>query len=618
MICGSTQQISATGYSRFTSADGKLIKLSATVGSTGGSTTHSHTVSGDLDKFIGSAMTSSSGSRCVKAKASGDYSHTHSVSTETGSVSIMPAYIQNRLYQVTAAKANIPVNTVLFVDGSISGYTDYLQILSGWNGYFIMSGDTNPSPGGANSHNHGTGGSVSSSSTTNPAYGTSGTNSAMQAYHTHTINISFDASDVEHIPEFVYLVPVAVIKEINPLSTKTKTYTADLLAKKKNLIKTYAADITISQAGGKYYVADVLIKKRNIARTYIADLLAQFAHSKTYAADSLIKKTDNRNAYRMGIKVWRPLTTYTMNIRIISTAKSVGSIINTLLDSYVDQFNKVLQKIYAASGNMKIEYASGEALENRWGKAYNMPRKPGETDTEYRNRLLSYERAVLGSGTYWSVKSMLDFATKGNSTKLKITPGRVLIYFDSDEQRRNAAAILPSLDDVLYASIAAGVIGQIYINFKDIDMDLLIKKPDAVKQYNMNFAAAARLTAEYGANIMAIKRFSKEYDLSLIVWKTCMKVLPCSVILRKTCTEQYQIDLLAKKLMYVTYQARAAVLKKNIGAQYMEKMVVRKQMARPYNMRMAVSLRFIKFYKMHLVVKAQGSAEYNMSIKIVE
>jgi len=617
-VCASTQSISYTGYSRFTSADGKYIRLSSTVGSSGGSNSHTHSVSGSLDNYTGTTMTSEYGTSFLAPVQSGKNNHNHSVSASSGSASCAPAYLQTRLYQITSSQASIPVNAVLFVDGSISGYTDYFQILSGWNGYCLASGDVNPTAGGSDSHNHGSYIQVSSWYSSNPTYGAGGsTNSAILATHTHTVTVNLNTTDVSHLPPYVHLIPVAVIKEINPLVTRSKTYTANLLMQ-KSISKTYTADIQISLPGGKYYSMDVLLQKRNITKTYTMDLLSQLLHSKTYTADLLIQKRNNRNTYRMGLKVWRPAATYTMGITIISTAKPVGSVINTLLDSYIDQFNKIMQKIQAASGNMKIEYASGEALENKWGRVYNMPRKPEETDTEYRSRLISYEQSVLGSGTAQSVKNALNLATKGTKTRLLVLPGKIYIYFDDDAQRRKAKEIQASLPDILQMSVAAGVQAYVYLNYIDLVMGLTILKKNIAVTYRMSPLIAKRLTAQYTCNLISIIRKTKTYTANVILKKSCTVSIPMHMALKKTCQELYDLDIMMLKQIALPYNLDVVVQKQNITLTYTEKIQIQKTIMRPYQMKMLLAGRYAKFYKMHLVTKGMGESSYNMSIIIAE
>lgn len=618
-VCASSQSISYSGYSRFTSADGKYIGLSATVGLSGGSNTHTHSISGSLDNYTATTMSSEAGTAFLAPVQSGNNNHNHSVSAaSSGFASSAPAYLQTRLYQVTASQASIPVNVVLFVDGSISGYTAYLQILSGWSGYCLASGDVNPTTGGSDSHNHGSYTQVYSLYSSNPTYGVgTGTNPAILATHQHIVTINLDTADVSHLPPYVHLIPVAVIKEINPLATRQKTYIANLLMRKQ-ISKTYTADIQISLPGGKYYSMDVLLKKENITKTYTMDLLSQLLHSKTYTADILIKRRNNRNTYRMGLKVWRPAVSYSMGITIISTAKPVGSVINTLLDSYIDQFNKIMQKIQAASGNMKIEYASGEALENKWGRVYNMPRKPEETDTEYRSRLISYEQSVLGSGTAQSVKNALNLATKGTKTRLLVLPGKICIYFDDDAQRRKAKEIQASLPDILQMSVAAGIQAYVYLNYIDLIMGLTILKKNISVTYRMNSLVANRLTAQYTCNLISVIRKTKTYALNTIVSKPCTITLPVHIAIKKTCQELYDLDIIMLKQIALAYDVNLIVKKPNIALSYIEKIQIQKTVTRSYQMKVLLSARYAKFYKMHLVTKGMGESSYNMSIIIAE
>ncbi|HNR58397.1 MAG TPA: hypothetical protein PKJ51_08065, partial [Methanothrix sp.] len=109
VVVASTTTVSATGFSRFTSADDRLIKL-ADPGSSGGRSTHAdHTLSGSLTAV---APGRSAGypyyHYCGLLKS---HSHTYSVSTLTQNT-ILPARVTTRLYVTTAQTDHAPANIV--------------------------------------------------------------------------------------------------------------------------------------------------------------------------------------------------------------------------------------------------------------------------------------------------------------------------------------------------------------------------------------------------------------------------------------------------------------------------------------------------------------------------
>lgn len=615
MVCASTQAISFSGYNRFSSLDNKFVMCHSTVGSGGGGNSHTHTVSGYLDNFVGTKITSISGSRGLKPTAGGDY-HNHQISSSSSSAISTPPYIQTRLYQISLSQVNIPVNVVLFVDGSISGYTDFFQILTGWDARFLMGGDINPTTGGAETHSHSSPFDIVSMASTNAVYGSAGTLTAIQSTHTHTATVSIDTTPVSHIPLYVNLIPVAVIKEISPLTTKTKTYTTNTCIR-KTVPKSYTMDVAISIPGGKYISADVLILKKNLLKQYTTNLRILKLWSKIYNTDLLIVRRDIRNAYKMGISVWHPAIFYSMGIMIISSAKPVTSIINTLLDSYAEQYNKIYKKIQAASGDMKIEYASGEALERNWGRVYNMPRKPEESDVEYRSRLVSYEQSVLGSGTVYAIKNILNFITKGSRTRILVTPGKINIYFDDDEQRRNAKLIFNALQDVLKASVAAGIQFTIFFGYVDLLMGIRILKRNILKSYIVNCLIAKPFTIEYNCNIVSIKRMIKTYMTNILLQKKCTVPLAIFMTLQKTCSEEYIMDFLSKKVIISLYNIDVLMKKNNIPLLYSEGVMIQKTVRKTYLTNIMLAGRHTKFYAMHLITKQIIENSYEMSLTIV-
>lgn len=89
-----TTEAPPLGWTRFTNLDGKFLRGATTSGGTGGTTTHTHSVSIYTDN--GNASNRSSGTRVTSAAAT---SHSHSCSTTTSSASQLPSYIETLFYQ---------------------------------------------------------------------------------------------------------------------------------------------------------------------------------------------------------------------------------------------------------------------------------------------------------------------------------------------------------------------------------------------------------------------------------------------------------------------------------------------------------------------------------------
>lgn len=204
-VVGSTQVLSATGYQRFSSADSRYIKL-GTPGSTGGSSSHNHSVSVNF-----ASANSQSGAYGGSNATDNGNPHTHSHSGTSSSVNVTPSYLQTRLYQIVQQLLSVPAGTVCMFDGAPpSGWA----VLSSWDDRFLMSGDVNPTTGGNTSHDHGTYNGTTSGSGLGS---TTAVGSGMPvALNNHRHNFSFSINSSDHMPPFVYLVPAYLTQDVFP------------------------------------------------------------------------------------------------------------------------------------------------------------------------------------------------------------------------------------------------------------------------------------------------------------------------------------------------------------------------------------------------------------------
>lgn len=189
-----------TELSRFTSADGKLIKL-GTAGSTGGSATHTHTLTGTLQNNT-STYNSNTSSDYPAYPTLAD-SHNHTVSITTPSVDIMPIRIQTRMYKVLSKAYRAAAGCIAFADGNPSANWELVD----WNGYFLQSVDSDVVTTGSSTHAHSSLSGTSSGHNpgTVAAKDANAINTANRP-HYHSFSINMDS--IAHTPEYVDLVPI--------------------------------------------------------------------------------------------------------------------------------------------------------------------------------------------------------------------------------------------------------------------------------------------------------------------------------------------------------------------------------------------------------------------------
>lgn len=208
-------------WSRITAQDSNMVRINSTV-ATGGSNTHTHTVS------WGGLTTGASGKTADGASnnlASNGSTHTDPADTATpGSDTSLPPYIEVLVYRATASISPVPAGLISMFDGDPStGWTKkseqsgdpfYQQFIRGAASY-------NGTSQSSSTHSHASLTSGASGQSTNGqrAKGTSGGSGTAGANHTHTLTANFTAG-TDHTPEYVNVVyakkdAVAILDQIH-------------------------------------------------------------------------------------------------------------------------------------------------------------------------------------------------------------------------------------------------------------------------------------------------------------------------------------------------------------------------------------------------------------------
>jgi len=196
-----------TGWSRYSTLDGRFPRGSSTAGSTGGSTTHTHSIS-DISMASASSGSGTNASctfNCT-AVSPGIPSHTHTLSNSSISTSSdhTPEYV-NTLF-CSSSKLDIESNHITLFDTAPSGWTRYSTLD---DKYPRGASSSIGSSGGSSSHTH----TLSASLST---YSGTGVNTLItspsggvydpplnSAIHSHTLSATITGSNDPVLTNFV-------------------------------------------------------------------------------------------------------------------------------------------------------------------------------------------------------------------------------------------------------------------------------------------------------------------------------------------------------------------------------------------------------------------------------
>jgi hypothetical protein len=190
-----------SGWTAYTAQNGRYIRgeSTSTAGTTGGSNTHKHDVSGTTGAAVTTVNAQNPGTTIAVAAAA----HTHTLTaTTTGSVSNEPPYIEVILGKLNATSSPTNQMIAMWSGDPPTGWTTTSSSSEAMANKFIKASTTYGGTGGAFTHSHidmtnvPTGGPSGTVNRNNAA----GTNVATAA-HTHNVNITSFSTD-SHLPPY--------------------------------------------------------------------------------------------------------------------------------------------------------------------------------------------------------------------------------------------------------------------------------------------------------------------------------------------------------------------------------------------------------------------------------
>lgn len=192
-----------SGWTRYAAQDGYYIYGANTVGTTGGSNTHTHTLSGTLSTPGGGTLGRRGGGSQQPAAG---VNHTHSFSTPSQSASNEPPYIEVILGQIDATGA-LPIGMItMWTEDVPAGWIDVsTDGAAPFNGRFVKAAASYGATGGSETHTQpdsiGITAAIATADTQSGRAGTLGSSNT----HNHLVDVT-NFSDVSHLPPYLTVV----------------------------------------------------------------------------------------------------------------------------------------------------------------------------------------------------------------------------------------------------------------------------------------------------------------------------------------------------------------------------------------------------------------------------
>lgn len=185
-------------WNRYAAQDGRYVYGADTIGSTGGSNTHAHTLTGTTGAAGGATARSRGGGVQVSGAAE---AHTHTISASTDTVNNEPPYVEVLLARLATAGAPPNGMIAMWSEDVENGWIDVSSDASdAYNGKFIKPATSYGATNGSSTHSHvNITGALTSvpSATVSGREGTAGSAAA----HTHSVDFN-NFSTANNLPPY--------------------------------------------------------------------------------------------------------------------------------------------------------------------------------------------------------------------------------------------------------------------------------------------------------------------------------------------------------------------------------------------------------------------------------
>ena len=220
-----------SGWTRYSAQDGSYIRGEGTAGTTGGSNTHTHSITGTTTGASGQAGAGTNGGTGPSASDG----HTHTVSGSTAAIANEPPYISTILGKLST-DSSVPQGIITLWDNPIPGsWVDVSSSGQPFNQKFVKPAVSYGATGGATTHAPGTTVVTSSAPNITGIHRTGGTNAG--GSHTHQVTVD-NFSSGSNLPPYI---DVYIAKLANPNSAPNAP---------SNLAQTKPSDLSTISVGG--------------------------------------------------------------------------------------------------------------------------------------------------------------------------------------------------------------------------------------------------------------------------------------------------------------------------------------------------------------------------------
>lgn len=208
-------------------------------------------------------------------------------------------------------------------------------------------------------------------------------------------------------------------------------------------------------------------------------------------------------------------------------------IITPQLIAIANQLAYVMDLNYKMGLLKRIEFVTGNDLDEIWGQVYGQRRRYGEGDDEYRKRLQVYLLQVAGSGTKAAIEEIISIICEfPNSCRVDTYwPGYCRIYITNAYARLKARDRLDLINLVLPNTIAAGVDYRLYIPYVDLSADIVLCGP-AYTNLMADEALQGQANRTIDASIFLASRHDESIAADVVLAAINFVNLPVSIAIQ--------------------------------------------------------------------------------------
>jgi len=338
--------------------------------------------------------------------------------------------------------------------------------------------------------------------------------SMVRSTHNHTVNTDTESSD--HKPLYVDLVPYRLKTTLYAMVEQSKTVSVSTVLKRIST-KTFSASARL---------------KKELSKTVDLGGSAKLERSEEFELSAKLRTVEVAKEFEMNtdLRTHRFMFSFAsvflrpegsslgLSARLVRRPIP-GLILDSMVKSYVRQFDQIQMLVQGMAWANRIESAVGTELDQKWGHVFDLPRERGESDQDYRERLVVFTPLLVGSGAPGPLKTALDYVTgyPGSSEIDTYWPAEAVVRFTNPEAIRTARDRIESIETVLGLGLVSGVSFELILPIADFGLSCRLWGSTEVP-----FDLATRLLAEdveteFGVGVSVTSRSGEAFDLVTIL-----------------------------------------------------------------------------------------------------